>query len=70
MMWLLNCPLCEIASEQLHRDIQYLNDLYAEIKKCAQKEEIPKFFVIKFPFNSKIKDMAVLIKVNSSNTHT
>ena len=80
MIELLDCLLYKIAGGQLHHDIQYLNDLYTERKKQMKEmerntkmKEIPKrFFVINldFPFNSKIRDLVVLIKINNSNTCT
>lgn len=78
MIELLDCLLYKIAGEQLHHDIQYLNDLYRkkkmkEMERNPKMKEIPKsFFVINldFPFNSKIRDLVVLIKINNSSRCT
>lgn len=69
MIWLLDCPLYEIPSEQLHHDIQYLNDLFTKRKNVPNGRDSYKIFVINlnFHFHSKIRDVAVLM--NSSKIY-
>lgn len=55
MIELLDCLLYKIAGEQLHHDIQYLNDLYRKKKtneRNPKMKEIPKsFFCNKLGFS-------------------
>lgn len=69
MIWLLDCLLYKITSEQLYPDIQCLNDLFTKRKNVPNGRDSYKIFVINlnFHFNSKIRDVAVLM--NSSKIY-